>query len=263
VSGARSSLHKQLKEGTAMENGSAYLAIVGGGIGVDLLQHLLSENEPVETVVLTRPTQAVIDLAPGRFRLLEYYRDSSAFEQIGGRYAWLLNLWSSTKIPANVLALAGHRINLHPGLLPATRGGDCVTWAMRKCLPIGASLIEIDPTIDTGAVYVERALPYTFPSTAGAMHQQVKSLCLSMFKQHWPEIRDGKILPVPQRGEPRTYLHRETAIDQVRNLNHDDAARDFIEWALSHDFQGVSSPLVTLDGQTYALSLQLTPVRTP
>jgi methionyl-tRNA formyltransferase len=66
------------------------------------------------------------------------------------------------KIPADALAVPTHGwLNGHPSLLPLHRGPTPVAWAIRTGdAGFGITFHQMDAELDTGPIYVQRAIPF-------------------------------------------------------------------------------------------------------
>jgi folate-dependent phosphoribosylglycinamide formyltransferase PurN len=176
---------------------------------------------------------------------------------VGKRYGWLLNLWADWILPADFLHLFDHRLNLHPSLLPHCRGNDCATWAIREREPSGVSLVEMDVGIDTGAIYVQKAVPYDFPETAADLQRRLKTELVQLFRDNWPDIYAGRVDAVPQTGEGSYHRRRDTVADRMIAGDGTMKADELIDRVLAHDFSPDSTALLTRNGKTYRLRLDL------
>ncbi len=229
-------------------------------VGKELFAYLVDIGAPLQRVVVaTVADDDMLALATAEGVPAEVYsRDTQdRFISEGRRYWWLLNLWSPHILRAPLLALADHRLNVHPSLVPHCRGNDNAAWTIRKGLPAGVSLIEMGEEVDAGAVYAQREVPYGFPTTGKALHEQLRKEAVALFKASWPEIFAGHMAPRAQAGPATSYTRRATNRDRVLDAKTNESLEEFLRWALAHDFSPATTAEVVYQGRTYRLTVTL------
>lgn len=247
-----------------MLNMSQLLIFAAKRVGYELTEYLITKNSPIGRVVIANSNDTrLIRLCERNILDYEIFDENTVARIAKARqkYSWLLNLWSPHILTGRALGLAEYRLNVHPGLLPYCRGNDCAAWTIRNHLPAGVSLIEMDKRVDTGAVYAERAVPLTFPTTGGALHSSLEKAAISLFKEAWPEIQAGDLTPVAQAQGGVPFTRKETNRDRVRHESEKMKIGDLVEWALAHDFQPNSTAEIEKDGKRYALTINLSPLQ--
>src|SRR5690606_19373749 len=89
-------------------------------------------------------------------------------------------------------------INLHASLLPRLRGAAPIQWAIaRGETETGISLMQMDEGLDTGPVFIRRAIPISPACTGGELTERPAELAVTVVRQDLPRI-DGEPLPDPQ-----------------------------------------------------------------
>ena len=169
------------------------------------------------------------------------------------KYEWLLSLWNPHILSMEILSLAEHRLNLHPGLVPQLPGMDMAAWAVRKNMQAGVSLLEMDGGIDSADVYIQKVTEYEFPITGNELYQNLCVDLIELFKNSWPDILSGKIKPVPQVGEGQTYTRRMTNEDRVILEAEKMCGEDFARWALAHDFYPATTAEIKTEQNRFAV----------
>jgi methionyl-tRNA formyltransferase len=96
-------------------------------------------------------------------------------------------------------------INVHFSLLPRWRGAAPVERALLAGDAVtGVCVMNVDETLDTGAVYARREVPIRPDATAAALRVELVDLATELLV----ELLAGPLPdPVPQVGEP-TYAHK-------------------------------------------------------
>lgn len=102
-------------------------------------------------------------------------------------------------IPTSVLDVVP-MINIHFSLLPRWRGAAPVERAiLAGDEKTGVCIMDIEPTLDTGAVYASREVAITNTSTAVSLTAELADVGADLLVR---TLRDGLNRPVPQTGEP-------------------------------------------------------------
>jgi phosphoribosylglycinamide formyltransferase-1 len=77
--------------------------------------------------------------------------------------------------PPLLEAHAGRIINTHPALLPSFPGAHGVRDALAHGVKVtGASVIEVDPGVDTGRILAQRAVDVHEDDTEETLHERIK-----------------------------------------------------------------------------------------
>ncbi len=107
----------------------------------------------------------------------------------------------------HVLDLPPHGcINVHASLLPRWRGAAPIQYAiMEGDAETGVTLMQMDPGLDTGPMFVQEAIPIHVDETAVSLHDRLAKLGGAMLEQHLDAILAGKMTPTPQDDSQSTY----------------------------------------------------------
>ena len=107
-------------------------------------------------------------------------------------------------------------LNIHASLLPRWRGASPIQHAiLMGDAESGISLMKMDVGLDTGPVYVSRALPLAPDETAQSLHDRLAELGGVLLADHLEAIVSGELVPQPQDDELATYAPR---IDKADGL---------------------------------------------
>ncbi len=107
----------------------------------------------------------------------------------------------------HVLDLPPHGcINVHASLLPRWRGASPIQHAiLAGDAETGVCLMQMDPGLDTGPVYVCQSVTITPMETAASLHDKLAAAGAELTGQYLDDILQGKIPPKPQNDEDSTY----------------------------------------------------------
>lgn len=101
-------------------------------------------------------------------------------------------------------------INLHTGLSPYTRGGNCNLWALVEGHPewVGVTIHYIDPGIDSGDLILTRQVPLFEDDFFEKIHARAFGLGFDLMFEALRQLEEGRVERVPQWMEGRLYLRR-------------------------------------------------------
>jgi methionyl-tRNA formyltransferase len=97
-------------------------------------------------------------------------------------------------------------INVHASLLPRWRGAAPIQAAiLHGDAQTGATIMLMDPGIDTGPILTQRALEIQPDDTAATLGQRLAESGADLLIETLPGYLDGSIQPRPQEDGPATY----------------------------------------------------------
>ncbi len=97
-------------------------------------------------------------------------------------------------------------LNVHASLLPRWRGASPIQHAiMAGDAKTGVTLMQMDVGLDTGAMYVQQAIPIRPTETAASLHDRLAELGAAMLGEHLDDIVNGRITPTRQDDTLSTY----------------------------------------------------------
>ena len=142
-------------------------------------------------------------------------------------YGLLVPRWVLDLTPAGC-------VNVHGSLLPLLRGASPIQSAILQGLPTsGISLMKLDEGMDTGPVYLRRAVTIAPHETAGELHDRLAALSAELLPEALRQIVQGALAAEPQVDAMATHAPKLTP------------EMELLDWSL---------PAVTLDRNIRALS---------
>jgi methionyl-tRNA formyltransferase len=113
-------------------------------------------------------------------------------------------------LPQNVLNLfALGCINIHASLLPRWRGAAPIQRAiLAGDNRTGISIMRMEAGLDTGAVYLQEAIPIAAEDTAASLHDKLAPLGAACIVRALQLIETGSLQPQPQDQPGVTYAHK-------------------------------------------------------
>lgn len=113
-------------------------------------------------------------------------------------------------IPEKVLEIADHGgINVHASLLPRWRGAAPIHRAlMAGDRETGVATMRMEPTLDTGPIYLEHRLPIGPADTTATLEAALAELGARLLVETLDRLESHPFAPTPQSIEGATYAHR-------------------------------------------------------
>lgn len=100
-------------------------------------------------------------------------------------------------------------VNVHASLLPRWRGAAPIHRAiMSGDKETGTCLMQMEPTLDTGAVFVQERVPISKQDTTGALEEKLARAGARLLSTHLVSIKNGALKPVPQDEHKATYASK-------------------------------------------------------
>jgi methionyl-tRNA formyltransferase len=97
-------------------------------------------------------------------------------------------------------------INLHASLLPRWRGAAPIQRALLAGDPeTGVTIIQMEPSLDTGPMLAVECVPITADTTAASLHETLAKLAARMAVPTIDQLASGRLVPHPQPEQGVTY----------------------------------------------------------
>jgi methionyl-tRNA formyltransferase len=150
-------------------------------------------------------------------------------------------------------------LNVHPGLLPETRGYNPNVWSIVEDRPAGVTIHYMTEAVDAGAIVARRAVETDFADTGRTLYDRLERACVDLFTETWPAIAAGEIEPTPQAGE--AAWHTLADFEALCELDADAeyTVRELLDRLRALTFPPFDNAYVDIDGQRYYLELSITP----
>lgn len=103
-------------------------------------------------------------------------------------------------LPASLLTIPTYgAINLHASLLPRYRGAAPINWAIiNGDKETGVTIFRLRPTVDTGNILAQRAVPITEEDTAGTLAARLANVGAELLGETVEKIAAHQISEQPQ-----------------------------------------------------------------
>jgi methionyl-tRNA formyltransferase len=161
-----------------------------------------SSESPVKRLASSRGIKV---LQPSSLRdepVIDQLRAARADVMVVAAYGQLL--------PPAALECAAHgAVNIHASLLPRWRGAAPIQRALLAGdRETGVSIMRMDAGLDTGPVYLQRAVPIDAGDDAGSLHDRLAVLGAEALLEVLDSIRSGSARPQAQPVDGVTYARK-------------------------------------------------------
>ncbi len=157
--------------------------------------HILSAP-PVKELAISHDIRVE---QPQKIRNREFY---SELASIGPEF--IVVVAYGKILPKEILNMPSRGcINVHASLLPKYRGAAPIQWSLIKGEKItGVTAMLMDEGLDTGDILLQSSLEIAEDDNSGTLFGKLASLGATALIDTLKGIRNGRIKPVPQQGEP-------------------------------------------------------------
>lgn len=163
-------------------------------------------------------------------------------------------------VPPRILAVPDEGcINVHPGLLPQTRGYNPNVWSIVEDLPAGATVHYMDEEIDSGDVIARREVDVSFDDTGKHLYERIETACFDLFTETWPAIERGEVEPTSQDDSVATY-HEKGDFADLCELDPEEryTVRELLDRLRALTFPPFDNAYVDIDGERYYVDVSIT-----
>lgn len=245
------------------------LFLGNNNLGLQVLQWLRSKGVEVVGLVLNPPDKqrrvdeivAASALPEERIIRGESLRSPEVLERVKGFGADIvLSCLCGHILKPEFLEIFGGRVyNLHPSLLPYSRGAFPNVWSIVERTPFGATLHVIDPGIDTGPIVAQVEVPVGPTDTGKTLYEKCERASFELLKENWPKLVSGEFTPQPQIAGEGTY-HKVadiSALDEIK-LEQTYTGREIIDILRARTFPPYKGAYFTAeDGRKIYMRLEL------
>ncbi|MCS6950360.1 MAG: methionyl-tRNA formyltransferase [Armatimonadota bacterium] len=129
-------------------------------------------------------------------------------------------------LPQALLELpsSGWALNVHASLLPKYRGAAPIQYALLNDeQQTGVTIMQMEPTLDTGPILTQRACPILAEDDAGTLESRLAQMGAELLVETLHLLERGEVMPQPQDHARATYAPPITREDSI--LRWEETAR--------------------------------------
>ncbi|WP_458207730.1 methionyl-tRNA formyltransferase [Haladaptatus sp. NG-SE-30] len=162
-------------------------------------------------------------------------------------------------VPSEILEIPEQGcLNLHPGLLPETRGFNPNVWSIVEGHPAGATLHYMDDGVDTGDVIARKCVETRFDDTGRDLYERLEEACFELFIETWPDVETGSVQAVPQDDTAAT-THRKQDFIELCEIDADEeyTVKELLDVLRALTFPPFDNAHIEVDGETYFVDVDV------
>ena len=233
------------------------LALVSKDIGLGFLKSILIVEDNILVVIGNENRKEIVNFVNKNNLSYVHLEDFTFLKYKPAEFDWLLNLWSPLILKEGHLSLARFTLNIHPSLLPNSRGRDPIVHGLLNNERLGFTFHSITLEIDQGPIIFQKEISYSFPFDARKIYNQIIDESTSYFKKLWPKIRVGGFNPIQQDAPDRQTNTREITENlRIRRWNQLTIdQREVLNWIASFDFKNDYGPILEINNEQFKLSI--------
>jgi methionyl-tRNA formyltransferase len=177
---------------------------------------------------------------------------------------WLLSVYFGHILSGDLLAhFHGRAVNLHPSLLPWSRGANTNIWPILDGTPAGVSLHAMVAQVDAGAVLTQVEVLVEPWDTAKTLYDKLEDAALALLLKEWPigvqHQWPGRI----QTGEGSYHTASELVHLDVIDVDEELTSRKLFDLLRARSFPPHRGLVLRIDGVAVEATLSVTPVDRP
>lgn len=164
-------------------------------------------------------------------------------------------------VPPEVLSVPDRGcLNVHPGLLPETRGFNPNVWSIVEDHPAGVTLHYMDDGVDTGPIVAKRRVPTDFSDTGKTLYERLEAASIELFTETWPRIEAGDVTPIEQDDENATTHQKADFVDLCAlDPEAEYTVKELLDVLRALTFPPFANAYLELDGERYYVDVDITP----
>jgi len=235
--------------------------------GCEVAKFLLKSGDTIERLYLHEPDKIKFKedlIKSARVSEQQIYqwdvvKDSSHLKSIRDAPPdFIITVFWSHLLKHDFFGLAKNTLNFHLALLPVNRGWYPHVHSIIDGSSIGVTLHQIDKGVDTGHIWAQKEIFLQDIETAYEIYHRLQKEIVSLFREKWDSIKNGRIVPKPQIHSNANY-HKITEINQ---LDHIDLSKHyngeyFLNLLRARSFGTKGFAFVKKNGKKIYLNLRL------
>jgi len=120
------------------------------------------------------------------------------------------------------------------------------------------TLHEISAEVDSGAIWCQEEIEYSFPCTGEALYKKVVDKAFDFFCYNWGLIRSEIIESKTQNKiDQKIFRRKDLWTDQSIDLDASKQISDFVIKVLAHDFGDDYSAIISYHGKRYSVRFNI------
>ena len=156
-----------------------------GFVGEKLVRFLLKGFKDQILLIITYKDNQISKMAKiANIRTFAFCDNDHLIKNLPKKFDLGFLLWWPKIIKKEILSLSKEGFyNLHPSLLPFSKGKHPNFWTIRKEEPYGVSIHKVIEEIDTGEIIAQKSIPIDWEDNGGTLYKKAEKECINLLKK--------------------------------------------------------------------------------
>ena len=234
-----------------------------GFVGEKLVRFLLKGFKDQIFLIITYEDNQISKMAKiANIRTFAFYDNDHLINNLPKKFDLGFLLWWPKVIKKEILSLSKEGFyNLHPSLLPFSKGKHPNFWSIRNEEPYGVSIHKVREEIDTGEIIAQKSIPIGWEDNGGTLYKKSERECINLFKKTFPKILVNKITKTIKNSGGSFHLEKEMFLESEIDLEKSYKAKDLFNLLRARTFTGKPSCWFSFKKNKYEVRIKVDKVK--
>ena len=234
-----------------------------GYVGEKLVRFLLRDFRDQILLIITYKKNQISKIAENaQIRTFVFCNNDHLISNLPKKFDLGFLLWWPKMIQKEILEVSKEGFyNLHPSLLPFSKGKHPNFWAIRNQEPYGVSIHKVGVGIDTGEIIAQKSIPYDWEDNGGTLYKKSESECIKFFKETFPKILSKRIINTINNSGGSFHLGKEMFLESEIDLEKTYKAKDLLNLLRARTFVGKPSCWFYFKKNKYEVRIKIDKVK--
>ena len=230
-----------------------------GFVGEKLVRFLLKSFRDQVFLIITYDENQISKLAKSaKIKTFVFCNNNHLISNLPKKFDLGFLLWWPKIIRKETLELPKEGFyNLHPSLLPFSKGKNPNFWAIRNEEPYGVSIHKVGLGIDMGEIIAQKSITYDWEDNGGTLYKKSQKECIDLFKKTFPKILNEKIIKTIKNSGGSFHLGKEMFLESEINLEKSYKAKDLFNLLRARTFIGKPSCWFLFKKSKYEIRIKI------
>ena len=234
-----------------------------GFVGEKLVRFLLKGFKDQIFLIITYEDNQISKMAKiANIRTFAFYDNDHLINNLPKKFDLGFLLWWPKVIKKEILSLSKEGFyNLHPSLLPFSKGKHPNFWTIRKEEPYGVSIHKVIEEIDAGEIIAQKSISIAWEDNGGTLYKKSEIECINLFKKTFPKILINKISKTIKNSGGSFHLEKEMFLESKIDLEKSYKAKDLFNLLRARTFKGKPSCWFSFKKSKYEVRIKINKVK--
>tara|TARA_B100002052_G_C15750879_1_gene537669 strand:+ start:44 stop:784 length:741 start_codon:yes stop_codon:yes gene_type:complete len=234
-----------------------------GFVGEKLVRFLLKSFRDQIILIITYKENQISKIAKrAKIKTFVFSDNKHLIANLPKKFDLGFLLWWPKIINKETLKLCKEGFyNLHPSLLPFSKGKHPNFWTIKNEEPYGVTMHKVALGIDTGEIIAQKSIPYDWEDNGGTLYKKSEKECINLFKKTFPKILDSKVKKTIENSGGSFHLAKEMFLESEIDLEKSYKAKDIFNLLRARTFIGKPSCWFLFKKSKYEIRIKIDKVK--